>query len=376
MALAAVRPMFVSVTRSTAALSRAACTTATLGTWAVRTVSRATSSSGALGRTGCVRALATKPPDNGDAEEQSRPTPEPEYGLGPPEGLLRNVGQVIFMDKPAAGSLALLGLAIGDPYLAGLGFAGGATATITSRAVGLDEEATDNGLMGYNGVLVGCAFSQFLAVSPPVALAATVAGAAATAPLAAVLKPLCGRVPQWTLAFNAATLSALLYTRPFADAVPGPPASIDSNYELLNAVLDTPFVGISQIFVVDNVVSGNVIALGLLVQQPSWAFHAVGGSAVGALTGLMMGAPLDEVLHGLWGFNSALTALSVAVFYEPSPQTYVLAGAGAAVTAVVFGGLKTALGAFAVPALTLPFCAVATGCYLLGDHGVPGLKLR
>ena len=182
------------------------------------------------------RALATKPD-------------EPEYGLGPPEGLLRNVGQVIFMDKPAAGSLALLGLTIGDPYLAGLGLAGGATATITARAVGLDEEATDNGLMGYNGVLVGCAFSQFLAVSPPVALAATVAGAAATAPLAAVLKPLCGKVPQWTLAFNAATLSALLYTRPFADAVPGPPASIDSSYDLFNAVLDTPFVGVSQIFV-------------------------------------------------------------------------------------------------------------------------------
>ena len=371
MALAAVRPVFVSVTRSTAALSRAACTTPALGTWAGRTVSRAASSSGAIGRTGCVRALATKPPDNGDPT----PTPEPEYGLGPPEGLLRNVGQVIFMDKPAAGSLALLGLTIGDPYLAGLGFAGGATATITSRAVGFDEEATDNGLMGYNGVLVGCAFSQFLAVSPLVGFGGHGRGRAA-APLAAVLKPLCGKVPQWTLAFNAATRSALLYTRPFADSVPGPPATIDSNYDLLNAVLDTPFVGVSQIFVVDNVVSGNVIALGLLVQQPSWAFHAVGGSAVGALTGLAMGAPLDEVLHGLWGFNSALTALSVAVFYEPSPQTYVLAGAGAAVTAVVFGGLKTALGAVAVPALTLPFCAVATGCYLLGDHCVPGLKLR
>ena len=94
-------------------------------------------------RTGCVRALATKPPDNGDPT----PTPEPEYGLGPPQGLLRNVGQVIFMDKPAAGSLALIGLAIGDPYLAGLGVAGGATATITARAVGFDEESTDNGLM-------------------------------------------------------------------------------------------------------------------------------------------------------------------------------------------------------------------------------------
>ena len=207
--------MIAVVARSTAALSRAACTTPALGTWAGRTVNRAACSSSALRRTGCVlRALATKPPENGDAEEQSRPTPtpEPEYGVGPPKGLLRNVGQVIFMDKPAVGSLALLGLAVGEPYLVGLGFAGGTTATVTARAVGLDEAATDDGLMGYNGVLVGCAFSQFLAVSPPVALAATVAGAAATAPLAAVLKPLCGRVPQWTLAFNVATLSALLYT--------------------------------------------------------------------------------------------------------------------------------------------------------------------
>ena len=155
---------------------------------------RSTAALRACSRDAGCRGLATRPPGKGaigttdwlptrrDGTRALATTPErpePEYGLGPPQGLLRNVGQVIFMDKPAAGSLALIGLAIGDPYLAGLGFAGGATATITSRAVGFDEEATDNGLMGYNGVLVGCAFSQFLAVSPPVALAATVAGAAA-----------------------------------------------------------------------------------------------------------------------------------------------------------------------------------------------------
>ena len=120
--------------------------------------------------------------------------------------------------------------------------------------------------MGYNGVLVGCAFSQFSRESARRA-GATVA-AAATAPLAAVLKPLCGKVPQWTLAFNAATLSALLYTRPLP-IHSGRLRPLIPIIELLNAVLDTPFVGISQIFVVDNVVSGNVIALGLLVQQPS-----------------------------------------------------------------------------------------------------------
>ena len=91
-----------------------------------------------------------------------------------------------------------------------------------------------------------------------------------------------------------------------------------------------------------------------------------------------MGADPHEVVHGLWGFNSALTALSVAVFFEPSRASYALAGAGAASTAVLFGGLKTALGAFAVPALTLPFCAAAATCYALpaalGETGALKLK--
>ena len=132
-------------------------------------------------------------------------------------------------------------------------------------------------------------------------------------------------------------------------------------------------------------------------QQPSYAVHAVGGSAVGAAVGAALGAPGAEIVHGLWGFNSALTALAVSVFFEPSPHSYALAGGaavsksprttngrrierlaggGAAATAVAFAGLKTAMGtALAVPALTLPFCAVASACYLLHAQ-IPGLRLR
>ena len=49
--------------------------------------------------------------------------------------------------------------------------------------------------------------------------------------------------------------------------------------------------------------------------------------------------------------------------------------AGAATTAVLFAGAKTAIAASAAtPALTLPFCAVASCCHLLHD-GVAGLQL-
>ena len=221
-------------------------------------------------------------------------------------------------------------------------------------------------------MLVGCAFAAFLpgAVAP---LAATAAGAAATAPLSAVLKRACGSTPQFTLAFNAVALSALAYTKPFA--VPPPPADAAIGFADVAA---TPLVGLSQIFVVDSPVTGAAIAVALAQADTSYATHAINGSVVGSVVGLAMGADPHEVVHGLWGFNSALTALSVAVFFEPSRASYALAGAGAASTAVLFGGLKTALGAFAVPALTLPFCAAAATCYALpaalGKTGALRLK--
>mmetsp|Transcript_24075 Transcript_24075/g.72243 ORF Transcript_24075/g.72243 Transcript_24075/m.72243 type:complete len:323 (+) Transcript_24075:788-1756(+) len=282
---------------------------------------------------------------------------------------IKGVGQVVFCDNPKAGGVALGALAIGDPFLAMCGALGGASAQGAATGLGLDKGAIDAGLMGYNGVLVGCAFSQFLGCGAPAIICSTVVGAAATAPLVSVLKPACGEVPQFTLAFNLATLSALTYARPFADAPPPGPYS-----EGLFDALAAPLVGVSQIFVVDSAVTGLALTGALGLQNPSWAAHALGGSAVGALTGLALGAPGSEIVHGLWGFNSALTALSVAVFFKPSPSSYALAGGGAAATAVVFAGLKTAFGAFAVPALTLPFCATASVCYLLHNH-VPSLKL-
>ena len=105
---------------------------------------------------------------------------------------------------------ALLGLAIGDLYLAGLGLVGGATATITSLAAGFKEEAYDTGLMGYNasgGV-------RLLAV--PRCESARRAGGHGRGASARRRWPprlaAAGKAPD--ARFNAVTLSALLYTRP------------------------------------------------------------------------------------------------------------------------------------------------------------------
>ena len=284
---------------------------------------------------------------------------------------VRGVGQVVFCDKVVEGGLILGGLFVGDPGLAAGAALGGASATVAAQAMGGDRATVERGLASYNGVLVGAAFSAFL---PGAALAPTVAAAAATAPLSAAFGRLCGRVPQYTLAFNAVALSALAFVRPLAEAAPAAAAAAQAS---ALDVVRAPLVGVSQIFVVDSPLTGAAILLALARADPAHAAHALAGSALGSCVGLALGAPVDEVVHGLWGFNSALAALGVSVFFSPSAASRTLAAGGAASAAVVFGGLKTAMGAaFAVPALTLPFCAVAACCHVLPDAGVAKLTRR
>ena len=277
---------------------------------------------------------------------------------------LTGVGQVIFLGSPSAGAVTLAALTYGDPWLGTLAALGTVTATASAHACRLDPGAISAGLMGYNGCLVGCAFSVFLGLPAwsPAAAAAAVMGAAVSAPVVAALKAACGNVPQFTLAFNICTLSALFAVRPLAGAAPADPATAISAMEWICS----PLVGISQIFVVNDAISGALILGAIGMYSPMCAAHTLLGSCIGVGTGLALGAPAAELGMGLWGFNPALTALSVSVFFVPGMPSYALATGGAAATAALFGGAKVAMGtALGVPALTLPFCAVAAGCHLL-----------
>lgn len=296
------------------------------------------------------------------------PVPLPPFA----DETLRGIGQVIFLNSPASGAVTLAALTYGDPWLGAMALLGTITATATARALRLDAGAISGGLMGYNGCLVGCAFSVFLGAGPMSTAVATVAGAAASVPIAAALKPACGSVPQFTLAFNIATLSALFAVRPLAGAPPADAAASICALEWLCS----PLVGISQIFVVNDALSGAALLGAIGLYSPACAAHTLLGSCVGVATAVACGAPHTEIAMGLWGFNPALASLAVSVFFVASPHSYALATGSAAASAVLFGGAKVAMGgAFAVPALTLPFCAVAASCHLLHQAGVPGLVL-
>lgn len=179
--------------------------------------------------------------------------------------MLSGVGQVVFVDKPASGGAILAGLAICDPSLALAGAVGAASGNAAAKVLGLDASATAAGLHGYNGCLVGCAFAAFGVAGLGLPVAAALGGAA-TAPLAAVLGPACGRVPQYTLAFNATALPVLAYARPFDAA-----ADVGAAPGVLDVLL-CPLTGVGQIFVADSAVAGAAVLAGVAARSPQCAY--------------------------------------------------------------------------------------------------------
>ena len=325
----------------------------------------------------------TNPPKSNDDGNSAANPPKSNDGGNPagafnPKNVLnsptvnastRAMGQVIFLNDIDCGRVILCSLAYADPTLASLAALGAVTATSTSKAIGLDKNTWENGLWGYNGALIGCVASGFGPQYFPMMVVSTMVGAAATPVLSASLNSALS-MPQWTWSFNVVALTSLLRTQPLLETG-GEVVAVSTG---MKEIALSPLLGISQIFVVDSAMTGVGIVAATYMYSPKLAAHAVGGSALGCIVGIMLGADLSDVALGLWGYNSALASMAVGTFFVHSRKTMMLSASSAAASAALFGAMSTLFGSYGVPCLTLPFCAVASASYLLDGH-IPGLKI-
>lgn len=290
-----------------------------------------------------------------------------------------SLGQVIFLNSKSSGAAILASLAIGDPTLAAYAGLGAYTATITAKSIGLNPQSCRDGLFGYNGALIGCATSVFGPSFLPVGVAYTMLGASATSALCASLNKVLSQ-PQWTWSFNIVALTSLLRWKPLEQPVAEATTTTDvAATSLSNSVgvmdyVTAPLIGISQIFVVNSALTGAGIIGSIGMYSPKLGVHALGGSTLGCLVGLLFGADPTDVINGLWGYNSALASMAVGTFFVHSREVIALSAGSAAASAALFGALQPVFGGLGAPCLTLPFCAVTSACYLL-EGQVTGLKL-
>lgn len=304
------------------------------------------------------------------------PTNHPTVGFV--KKMLRGLGQVMFQPSAWTGLLFLAGILWGScanhAGLVTLGaLAGVAVSTLTGRWLGLPADDGAQGLWGFNGVLVGCAFPTFLGNTVWMWLALLLCAALTTwvrTGFNNVMSP--WRVNSLTFPFVFCTWLFLLAARamhgmpPAHLSEPTLPGLFAAGESLrFGHLLVYWLKGLGQVFLVDSWVTGLFFLVGLWLSNWRAALWAAIGSAVALLVAILFKTSGSDVAGGLYGFSPVLTAIALGtVFYKPGRRSALWALTGIVVTVFVQAGMDVMVAPLGIPTLTAPFC-ITTWLFLL-----------
>lgn len=292
--------------------------------------------------------------------------------------LLRGSGQVMFQQSAWTGLIFLAGIFWGAyqanaPQVAWGALVGLISSTLAGWLLGEHIEDGIDGLWGFNGILVGCAFPTFLA----------------NVPLMWVSLCCCAMLTTWMRrGFNNVTaqfkinsltfpfvfctwvflLSARVLTAtPLAD-MDTPALIIRIGGEIdwsISAFAIYWLKGISQVFLINNWITGIIFLVGLAVCNIWSAIYAAGASALALLVAVAFAADPADVTAGLFGFSPVLTGIALGTtFYKVNWKSALWAAAGVIATVFIQAGMDTLMLPWGMPTLTAPFC-IATWMFLL-----------
>jgi urea transporter len=247
------------------------------------------------------------------------------------DACLRGTGQVFLINNPVTGAIILLGIACASWYMLVLGIVGLVASTGTAMLLGFDKGSISAGLFGYNGILTGMAMALFHfgskdnpSLEPQIVLPIILMGGVSTlltSSLGKVTVSLFG-MPPFTFPFQMATWAWLLGAQssfsyfPLEFPAPGlaevaQVANTTMVHYDTESILQAPFMGVSEVFLLSNLATGILMLVGIFVSSPIAALFAFLGSATGMLTAMALGVSGPPIYMGLAGFNSCLTAVCV-----------------------------------------------------------------
>jgi len=306
--------------------------------------------------------------------------------------ILRGVGQVVFQSNWLSGLLLLVAIGFNSRVYLVAAVLGVVVSTSAAVALQADRAQVAAGLYGYNGTLAGIGLT--FAMSHDVVtgdwpdlrlyLLIAVAAALSTVLVNAVSALLSShRVPTLTAPFVLASWLMLFGVYAFTGFTPGAVLTATTPTQLTSTAAYTALTlwngtwrGIGEIFFQDNVVSGVIVVVGVLVNTRIGALMCVGGSAGAALIAMAAGADEGAINAGLYGYNAALTAMALGgVFIVVDAMGLLYTASGVVVTTFAWPAVATVLAPIGMPTFTFPF-VLTTWIFLLARPGFAALTPR
>lgn len=299
------------------------------------------------------------------------------------DSVLRGIGQVMLQNNSYAGLIFLIGIGYNSTLFALAALVGTTVSTATAMVLAVDRSLVRVGLFGFNGALVAIALLYFLQPGVLAWSCVIVASACSTIVMAALLR-LFGtwKVPALTAPFVLTSLCVFLATARFGRLesthllpTAGLPKAVTvEGVVVASTVAEGLFNGVSQVFFQENIVTGVLFAVGLLISSRVACVAALLGSLTGLAVAWGMGAAEPAIRAGAFGFNSVLTAIALGgTLFVLNTASISYALLATIATAVVFAAISAALEPLGMPALTLPF-VVVVWIFALASPLFPGLR--
>ncbi|KMY49958.1 urea transporter [Peribacillus loiseleuriae] len=141
----------------------------------------------------------------------------------------------------------------------------------------------------------------------------------------------------------------------------------------LPSLLSASLKGISQVILIENVMTGLLILLSITIYSYSLGIIALLSAIIGTMVGKWGGADENSVKQGLFGYNSVLTGIALTLFLT-GPYHWLIALVGAFVTAILTATFMHAMKNTGIPVLTIPFIIV-TWFTLLTSYRLEAFQL-
>jgi urea transporter len=300
----------------------------------------------------------------------------------------RSLGQVILVNNPFTGALLLLALVVQSGWMGLFALLGLAGAQGLAVARDWDPPSRQQGIHGFNGVLVGCAAATFADLRGAALvgwlLLVPLAGAASAALLESLRRGWFRwpALPPLTLPFCLLTWLLLGLAQgvgPAGMAAASLPPSLapaesPSLPVLVQGLVEGIVRGFGQVFLCPGLPSGLMVVAAVALASPLGALLGACGALAAALTALPLGVPWLEVVDGLASYNGVLVAIAVGgIFYAPTRLSVPIALLAAAATVPLAGVLRGPLSSAGLPLLTAPFLLATWLALLLVRRSLPAL---
>ena len=258
------------------------------------------------------------------------------------EIIFRGISQIFLLNNVITGILFLAG-AFYNSWPIGIGAVIGVLAgTFTALLLKYKKDDINQGLYGYNGALVGLATVYFFGFNMPSVI---------TLFFGAVLSSIImncmttWKLPPFTAPFIISTwiVMAIVLT---LKIMPLKAAQLPdaSNLEIIPALSR----GIGQVMFQENIFTGIILFVGILVCSRISSFYALLGTAIGVVVACVCSFPLSVITAGLFGFNGVLCGIA---FSNKKWSSLILATASIVISIFLIYGMMN----LGIITLTSPF---------------------